>query len=53
MKFYYGATTGQVDDDTLRALSSWLLYRLEDDKAYRFKRTLITENLLDALGVLE
>ncbi len=53
MKFYNGKTTGQIDDDTLSALSSWLLYRLEDDNAYRFKRTLITENLLDALSVLE
>ncbi|MCW8887002.1 MAG: hypothetical protein OQK12_17385 [Motiliproteus sp.] len=53
MKFYSGETSGQIDDDTLSALSSWLLYRLEDDSAYRFKRTLITENILDALSVLE
>lgn len=53
MKFHHFAPTGMLDDETLKALSSWAQYRLQNDEAYRFQRTAITENLLDALGVLD
>jgi hypothetical protein len=53
MKFHHFDPTGILDDETLKALSSWAQYRLQDDEAYRFKRTAITENLLDALGVID
>jgi hypothetical protein len=52
MKFHHSKPTGNLDDETLHSLSSWALYRLKDTEAYRFKRTAITENLLDALRIL-
>ena len=42
-----------LDEDTLSALSAWGHSRLGDPEAYHFERIDITENLLDALGVLE
>ena len=53
MKFHHFSPTGILDNETLKALSSWAQYRLQDYEAYRFQRTAITENLLDALGVLD
>jgi hypothetical protein len=53
MKFHHFDPTGILDKETLLALSSWAGYRLQRAEAYRFKRTAITENLLDALGVLD
>jgi len=53
MKFHHMEPTGTLDDETLYSLSSWARYRLKDTEVYRFKRTAITENLLDALNVLD
>ena len=49
MKFYEGAATGELDEATARAVSSYAEYRGAE---YRFYRAAITENLLDGLGVL-
>ena len=53
MKFHHSEPTGILDDDTMQSISAWMQYRLKDSDAYRFKRTAITENLLDTLGVLD
>ncbi len=50
MKFYEGEITGELDEATLRGVSSYAEYR---GSAYMFFRTAITENLLDGLGVLD
>lgn len=53
MKFYDGDLTGKLDDDTLRASRVWYEYRAELDETQPIAaRPAITENLLDALGVL-
>ena len=49
MKFYDGAITGALDEASLLSLGFYAEYR---GSAYRFHRTVITENLLDRLGVL-
>lgn len=53
MKFSEAEPNGEIDENTLRAVATWSNYRLGTDDGYRFKRTAITENLLDTLGVLE
>lgn len=50
-KFLEQDANGKLDEATLSALSSWSHYRLGDDEAYKFKRTAITENLLDTFGI--
>lgn len=51
MKFYNGEQTGKIDADTSFAISLYAGYR---GRFYtRFKRAAITENLLDALGILD
>ena len=53
MKFYEGDLTGKLDEETLRASRTWYEYRAElDDTQPTPARPAITENLLDALGVL-
>ena len=53
MKFNEQDPTGVIDENTLRAISTWSNYRLGIMDGYRFKRSAITENLLDTLDVLE
>ena len=53
MKFHDGEITGIMDEAMRLAVKAWADYRSEDREAYSFYRTVITENLLDALGVLE
>lgn len=50
MKFYSGSASSSWDEDSFRALSFYAEYRGAD---YRFARTAISENLLDALGVIQ
>ena len=50
MKFYDGMISGKLDAATLRGVASYAQYR---GAAYRFFRTVITENLLDGLHVLD
>jgi hypothetical protein len=52
MKFYSGDINGQLDDATLDAINLWVSYRLKDNIDFKFLRPIITENLLDSLGVL-
>ena len=49
MKFYTGAINGVLDEASILSLGFYAEYR---GSAYRFHRTVITENLLDRLGVL-
>jgi hypothetical protein len=49
MKFYSGEPTGRLDEATLRGVALYADYRGAD---YAFARPAITENLLDALGVV-
>jgi hypothetical protein len=53
MKFYSGNVTGVFDAETARATRAWYRYRLSDKTAAIPLRPAITENLLDALGVLK
>lgn len=53
MKFYSGNVTGDFDAETVRATRAWYRYRLSDKTAAIPLRPAITENLLDALGVLK
>jgi len=48
MKFYKEKITGKLDKATLRSVGLYAEYR---GSKYRFFRTVITENLLDGLGV--
>jgi len=50
MKFYSGSASSSWDEDSFRALSFYAEYRGAD---YRFARTAISENLLDALDVIQ
>jgi hypothetical protein len=50
MKFYSGSPSSSWDEDSFRALSFYAEYRGAE---YRFARTAISENLLDALGVIQ
>lgn len=52
MKFYHGAATGKLDTSTLNSINSWVNYRLLRDDSYSFHRPVISENLLDTLGVI-
>lgn len=52
MKFYDGNITGLIDDATVSSLGFWAQYHVYPKETYRFARTAITENLLDALRVL-
>lgn len=52
MKFYHHNITGELDPLTIESVNAWLKYRLKKDGNYSFFRPAITENLLDALGVL-
>ncbi len=53
MKFYDGPINGKLDETTLRSSRTWYIdrARLSDDQPIP-ARPAITENLLDALGVL-
>lgn len=53
MKFYHDEITGKLDTQTLESINSWVAYRLKIESQYAFSRPVITENLLDALGVLD
>ncbi|GJL94846.1 MAG: hypothetical protein DHS20C05_12510 [Hyphococcus sp.] len=54
MKFYDGALTGELDEATLRASRAWYEHRaMLDDTQPIPARPAITENLLDALRVIE
>lgn len=53
MKFYEGEISGVLDTSTLSAVSAWAEYRGNNTDGYRFSRAAITENLLDALQVLD
>ena len=53
MKFYDGEITGTLDTGTERAVRAWYEYRLSDPGMAIPRRPAITENLLDALGVLK
>jgi len=53
MKFFSGEITGEIDESTRLGLQSWLDYRNRASDSYRFFRPAITENLMDALRVLE
>jgi hypothetical protein len=50
MKFYHGEPTGALDDATWQGIAAYAEYR---GARYRFSPPIITENLLDGLGVLE
>jgi hypothetical protein len=50
MKFYDGEPTGTLDAPTQDAIAAYAEYR---GALYRFSPPVITENLLDGLGVLE
>jgi hypothetical protein len=50
MKFYHGEISGNLDSESVSSIGFYAEYR---GSAYRFYRTVITENLLDRLGVLE
>lgn len=52
MKFYSGTVTGQFDKETEHAVRAWYSYRMTDRNAAIPRRPAITENLLDALKVL-
>ena len=52
MKFYNGVITGKIDEATVSSLGFWAGYRARPTQTFRFARTAITENLLDALRVL-
>lgn len=51
-KFYSGEVNGTFDAGTERAVRAWYEYRLADPNAAIPRRPAITENLLDALKVL-
>lgn len=51
-KFYSGKITGEFDTETERAVRAWYKYRQPDRAAAIPRRPAITENLLDALRVL-
>jgi hypothetical protein len=50
MKFYDGEPTGSLDEPTREGIAAYAEYR---GARYRFSPPVITENLLDGLGVLE
>jgi hypothetical protein len=50
MKFYDGKITGTLGEATLRSVANYAEYRGAN---YKFLRTVITENLLDGLRVLD
>ena len=53
VKFYDGGITGTLDAATERAVRAWYEYRLAKPEMAIPRRPAITENFLDALGVLK
>ncbi len=53
MKFFHSAPNGVLDEETLRAINYWVEDRIRTDDYYHFSRPAITENLLDALHILD
>ncbi|WP_143534401.1 hypothetical protein [Roseovarius albus] len=51
VKFLDQTPSRILDEATLEAISFWAEYRNEAKATYRFKRTAITKNLFDGLGV--